>query len=126
MIKNLPAWWGVGALTALGLAACSPIEGGVDGGLAKDPNFAEAHCQQFGEHSAIQGMVSSDEKVSFRCHPAEDRPTTSWAETPAEAERRCQADRGKHASIGSAGKGITYVQYSCFNDFAESSRPHLK
>jgi hypothetical protein len=126
MIKKLLAWWSVGTLSALGLAACLPVEGGADGGIARDPNFAEAHCQQFGEHSAIQGMVSSDEKVAFRCHSAQVKPAIAWAETPAEAERRCQADHGKHASINSAVKGITYVQYSCFSDFAESNHAHQK
>src|SRR5208283_525678 len=122
MTKKSLAWWPVGVLSAVGLAGCLPVEGGADGGVARDPNFAEAHCQQFGGHSAIQGKVSSDGRVAFSCHSAQVKPTTGWADSPAEAERRCQADHGKHASINSAGKGITYVQYSCFSGFGASNR----
>ncbi len=100
-----------GILAACGLASCATVEAGPEGGVARDANYAEGFCQQFGKHAAIRGIANSSGYRAFACE-AGGRPIEGTAIFPTDAEARCQLFGG-HAAIQWATHGIEYVGYVC-------------
>lgn len=102
----------LGGLSAFGLASCDTVEGDPAGGTARDANYAEAHCQKFGKHASIDGMINSTEYLSFTCVAGRSGDVDGTAPEPQYAESTCQA-QGKHATIRWALSGIQSVGYDC-------------
>jgi hypothetical protein len=98
---------------ALGTASCASVEGGPDGGVARGANDAEAFCQTIGRHATITGAVNSTGDLGFSCRPGSSGPVDATALYPSIAQDRCQADRGKNASIKWARNGVEFVGYNC-------------